>query len=546
MPSFSIVIPTYNGADFVEQALLSALSQSYPAYEIIISDDNSTDETLAVCKTFADRIKVFTNPKGPSGFVTGWNNAIAHASGDYIAILHQDDLLSPSFLENIAHAINLYPNVKHFFTPCNYIDREGNILRTPTEYCDGQIVLYSGQDYVHAYERVKNHIHRCPGVVTHKSIFDKCRYRVEAGHIADDDFFLRVGNYTDVVGILKPLASYREHKKSETGHLDTLSINTRLLRDYYFQLEHAEDNPLLSPEIIEIFRRREAEYIHREIIFGIKSWKLGYVGIGLKFWLKFSKRNRFGNIVYDIASIKKYIKQALIKFRLFILRRRAILSGNFKSLNVATTVIVAPHPDDEVFGCGGLVARMVGEGNFPHIVIMTGGEGSHCGCCNIPTDEIVAARRGLTRDALARLGVPQENIHELDFPDGGISSSDCRVKHLVTLMQRLNPQSVFVPHRGEGWNDHVKTAEIVKSILPVDTEVWEYCVWMWYYNVWSLDWKNARVLHMTENEYELKLRAMDAYVKPLAHCGNPWSGVLPKLFIDANSWNKELYFRSRI
>lgn len=65
--TFSIVIPTYNGADFIEQALLSALNQSRPADEIVISDDNSSDDTLAICQKYTDRIKIYRNLQGPSG-----------------------------------------------------------------------------------------------------------------------------------------------------------------------------------------------------------------------------------------------------------------------------------------------------------------------------------------------------------------------------------------------------------------------------------------------------------------------------------------------
>ena len=56
MRTFSIVIPTYNGADFIEQALLSALNQTRKADEIIISDDNSTDETIDICQRYKDKI----------------------------------------------------------------------------------------------------------------------------------------------------------------------------------------------------------------------------------------------------------------------------------------------------------------------------------------------------------------------------------------------------------------------------------------------------------------------------------------------------------
>ena len=53
-------------------------------------------------------------------------------------------------------------------------------------------------------------------------------------------------------------------------------------------------------------------------------------------------------------------------------------------------LIVAPHPDDEIIGCGGLIAHLVKENKAPHVVIMTGGEGSHHGCCDTSSGDIVA------------------------------------------------------------------------------------------------------------------------------------------------------------
>lgn len=206
-------------------------------------------------------------------------------------------------------------------------------------------------------------------------------------------------------------------------------------------------------------------------------------------------------------------------------------------------LIVAPHPDDEVIGCGGLIARLVAKGNPPQIIVMTGGEGSHGKDCT-NTAAIVNARRGLTRDALAILGVPTDNIHELDFKDGGISETSPEVEKLKELIASFKPDSVLVPHWGEGWTDHINTAKLVKKLVSNSTTVWEYCVWMWYYNVWrGLDWANAAKLRLTSREYELKLKAVDAYITPLAPDGKPWSGVLPKLFIEANTGNIELYFK---
>lgn len=228
-----------------------------------------------------------------------------------------------------------------------------------------------------------------------------------------------------------------------------------------------------------------------------------------------------------------------ILIRLFFSRK-----GNVNPKN--NILIIAPHPDDEVIGCGGLIARLVREGRPPHIIIMTGGENSHKGCCDTNKQDILKARRNLTREALKILGLPQSNIHELDYHDGNINMNDIQTDALKILIDRLVPDSVFIPHWGEGWPDHVNTARIVKDLLPSDTEIWEYCVWMWYYNVWrGLDWENAATLSMNPDEHSLKLKAMDAYTTPLAPCGKPWSGVLPRIFIKANQWDKELYFKVR-
>lgn len=284
--SFSIVIPAYNGSEFIEQAILSALSQTRPADEIIVSDDNSSDSTLEIARKYGDKLKVFSNPDGPSGFVNGWNNAIAHATGDYIAILHQDDLLYPEFLEEIESALLSNPGVLHFFTPCEHIDEYNQVISsTGVTICNGKTIRYKGAEYAEAYEFAPEHIHRCPGVVSHRDLFKSCRYRVEAGHIADDDFFLRVGNYTDVVGIMKPLAAYREHTGSETGHLSFLDLNKRLLRDYNFQLKNAEENPLLTKGILKLFRHRRKCFIHRLIIFGIKQRSWSHISYALRNWL---------------------------------------------------------------------------------------------------------------------------------------------------------------------------------------------------------------------------------------------------------------------
>lgn len=241
-----------------------------------------------------------------------------------------------------------------------------------------------------------------------------------------------------------------------------------------------------------------------------------------------------------IKSIKNLLKRIQITYR-------SKKSNNTQLLEVGNwhnPIIIAPHPDDEVFGCGGLIARLVSEDHNPHVIVLTGGGGSHRGCCSTAESDIISARRELTHKAMSALGLPESHIHELDFTDGHISEGNAaEKKKLESLISEINPDVILVPHHGEGWPDHLAARDLGIELAGEDTDVYEYCVWMWYYRQKNLDWKNAYVLQMTEAEHQKKLEAIETYHSALAPCGKPWVGVLPKLFVKANSINLELFFK---
>lgn len=99
-------MPTYNGASFIEETLNSAINQSYKNIEIIITDDHSSDNTLNICKQFADkdsRIKIYKNDKN-LGLVGNWKQSIAKANSKWVKFLFQDDLLEPTCIEQMIRA----------------------------------------------------------------------------------------------------------------------------------------------------------------------------------------------------------------------------------------------------------------------------------------------------------------------------------------------------------------------------------------------------------------------------------------------------------
>ena len=97
-PTVSIITASYNHADFIGAAVESVLQQDYEAWELIIADDSSTDNTLEVLDAYKDdkRIKVFHFPFNRQGHMR--NFASEHAKGAYIAFLNSDDIFLPGKL----------------------------------------------------------------------------------------------------------------------------------------------------------------------------------------------------------------------------------------------------------------------------------------------------------------------------------------------------------------------------------------------------------------------------------------------------------------
>jgi glycosyltransferase involved in cell wall biosynthesis len=270
MISFTVIVPVYNGERYLREAISSILSQTRPVEEIVVYDDSSTDASIAVCESFGNTIRIIRGNDGPSGFVNGWNKALSFASCDYISILHQDDYLYPDYFHEVEVALQSHPDVRHIFAVCDYVDEESHIV-SAFPLMEEKLVRYSSNEYVKAYQHEYGqfpHIHRCPGVVTHKTIFNKegCLYRTEAGHIADDDFFYRVGQYTDVIGVLKPLAAYRIHAFSTTGMLDDFKLIRRLSKDYLFQVRQWHSSSFLDVSDKKYFEYWALRYLFRTLI----------------------------------------------------------------------------------------------------------------------------------------------------------------------------------------------------------------------------------------------------------------------------------------
>ncbi len=94
-PKVTVCLPTYNSGEFITQAIDSILEQTFKDFELIISDDCSTDNTPEIIRSYLEkdrRIKYLQNSQN-LGLFMNWNRCLESASGEYITVFAQDDLM---------------------------------------------------------------------------------------------------------------------------------------------------------------------------------------------------------------------------------------------------------------------------------------------------------------------------------------------------------------------------------------------------------------------------------------------------------------------
>jgi glycosyltransferase involved in cell wall biosynthesis len=110
-PLVTIAIPTFNRAPWLADCIRSALAQSYQQFEVVVSDNASSDDTAVVLSQFNDeRLRVVRQQKN-IGATPNWNACLAEAKGEYIVFLPDDDRISPWLLERCIGLIRLEPQL---------------------------------------------------------------------------------------------------------------------------------------------------------------------------------------------------------------------------------------------------------------------------------------------------------------------------------------------------------------------------------------------------------------------------------------------------
>jgi glycosyltransferase involved in cell wall biosynthesis len=132
-PKVSIGMPVFNGERFIAETIDSIAAQTFPNFELIISDNASTDGTEKICRQYADedaRIRYVRNREN-LGAAYNYNQTFHLSSGEYFKWACHDDLLRPEFLQRCVEVLDRDPSAVVAYTDWAPIDEAGDLLQRP-------------------------------------------------------------------------------------------------------------------------------------------------------------------------------------------------------------------------------------------------------------------------------------------------------------------------------------------------------------------------------------------------------------------------------
>ncbi|HEV2826289.1 MAG TPA: glycosyltransferase [Pyrinomonadaceae bacterium] len=294
-PFFSVVIPTYNRAAFIEATLQSVLNQTYPHYEIIVVDNCSTDNTEELLQPYISAGQIYFI-KHEQNFerARSRNTGMSVARGDFVTLLDSDDFMYPTNLADAAEYARANPEIKCFHNLYEFVDSERNTLRRqPLPPLKNQLKAIAGGNFM-----------TCIGDFIHREIYEQYKFDVTPELTGGEDweFWLRV------------LADYRVGRieKINSGILqhEGRSVNNQSLESMKRGLDHLCAKLETEPHLAEVYR----PYLER-----IRANSLLYLAI---------LANTSGRFVEAREFLKRAVKSdfsLLVDTRLWRVARRAFL-----------------------------------------------------------------------------------------------------------------------------------------------------------------------------------------------------------------------------
>ena len=201
-PLVSVVMPVYNTAPHLEQAIVSILDQTFTNFELLLFNDGSTDDSGTVARSFSDaRIRLFDQAQN-LGYVAHLNHALELARGTYIARMDSDDVAHPDRLARQVALMESHPEVGLCGTAyCEFGSRQG-LVSVPETDAEIRCRMLASSPFGH------------PTVMMRKAVIERYHLRYDPAAVPAEDYLLwyEFSKVTQLANLPNPLLAYRVHE----------------------------------------------------------------------------------------------------------------------------------------------------------------------------------------------------------------------------------------------------------------------------------------------------------------------------------------------
>lgn len=257
-PTVSVVIPSYNHENFIQECIQSVLNQTFQDFEIVITDDGSSDNTIAKIQEFSDkRIKLFKFPIN-SGASIAANNSILNSSGKYIAMLNSDDVWFPDKLAIQVDYLEKNQNIAAVFGKANFINNANRKLTKFSLYKDVfNVANRTRQEWLRFFFLTGNCLcHPC-SLVRRDAYFDVGLLNPAFSGLPDFDLWVRLCLKYDIHVLDQELINFRILNETMNASGDNINNRIRNKFEYkqilnnFLSIKKPEELRLIFPEAIK-------------------------------------------------------------------------------------------------------------------------------------------------------------------------------------------------------------------------------------------------------------------------------------------------------
>lgn len=244
-PHISVLTTAYNRSRYIAETIESVLQSTYQDWEMVISDDCSTDDTVSIAQRYAakdNRIKVYVNEKNLGDYANR-NRVAFYASGKYLKYLDSDDLIFPEALNYMV--INMEQHQNAGWGICNFLPRKGE---SNLPVCIGNKEAYEFHYFNHPI------FFASPGLtIITKNAFDAVGGFGEKRMVGDFDMWHKLSNYSPVVLMPDQMIVIREHPGQEIKDRFKYAVEYEKVK---FKYLHDSSCPLTAKQVKTIEKER--------------------------------------------------------------------------------------------------------------------------------------------------------------------------------------------------------------------------------------------------------------------------------------------------